>query len=126
MKKNTRHQKNLIQTGIQVGAGVVAVSSIALALHFNSLAEESKDSHIKLNAKYQEVLVENEELRDTNIQLNDEVIVLKDAAEKSSGLLEQSQQEIERLNTENDNLQGKIKDFQGKVAELEKKLDSTP
>lgn len=119
MKKNTRTISSLVLAG-------VTVSSIALALHFNSLAEDYKDSHMKLNAKYQEVLVENEELRDSNIIFGDQIDALEKESKKSNGLLEQSQKEIERLNTENDNLQGKITEYKEKVAELEKKFNSAP
>lgn len=108
--------------------GAASVTSIALTLHFNSVAEDFKQSHIELNAKYTDVLVENEELRDTTIQLSDKVAVLTDEAEKSSGLLEQSRLEIERLNKETDTLQAEVKKkdgqidaFRNKVAELEKK-----
>lgn len=114
MKKNTRTISSLILAG-------VTVSSIVLALHFNSLAEDYKDSHIQLNAKYQEVLVENEELRDTNTLLTEKTVKLEEEAKKSNGLLEQSQKEIERLNTENSDLQGKNTALHKKVAELEKK-----
>jgi 3D (Asp-Asp-Asp) domain-containing protein/polyhydroxyalkanoate synthesis regulator phasin len=121
--KNTRNITSYV-------LGVTTVTSIALSLHFNSLAEDYKNSHIKLNAKYTDVLVENGELRDSNISLNNKNIVLYDAAEKSSGLLEQSQMEIERLNKETKALQGEVKKqkgqvdvFKQKVSVLEKKTD---
>lgn len=122
--KITRRKPSI--TNVVLGA--TAVTSIALSLHFNSLAEDSNKSRIELNAKYTKVLVENEELRDTNIKLDEKILVLNDAAEKSSGLLEQSQMEIERLNKETDKLQVEVKDQKGqidtfklKVANLEKK-----
>lgn len=105
MKKNTRTITSIL-------LGFTTVSSIALALHFNSLNEDLVQSHNKLNAKYTDVLVENEELLNTN--------------QKVSGLLEQSQMEIEKLNEETDNLQKQVAAYKKKVAELEKKLNSTP
>jgi predicted nuclease with TOPRIM domain len=122
--KNTRRKPTLPE----VVLGAVTVASIALTLHFSSLAEDYKQSHIELNAKYTDVLVENEELRDTTIQMADKFAVLKDEAEKSSGLLEQSRLEIERLNKETDTLQAEVKKkdgqidaFKRKVSDLEKK-----
>lgn len=112
MKKN-------ISKLTSITLGITTVSSIALALHFNSLNEDLEQSQYKLNAKYREVLVENEELRDKNL-------ILFDETKKSSGLLEQSNMEIERLTTETDKLQHQVDHFRKEVSTLEKKLKSTP
>jgi 3D (Asp-Asp-Asp) domain-containing protein len=74
--------------------------------------EDLANSHSKLNAKYKDVLLENEDLRDTN--------------EKVSGLLEQSQMEIEKLNEETDTLQNQVNTYKKKVDELEKKANEHP
>ncbi|MCY9186530.1 hypothetical protein [Bacillus halotolerans] len=113
--------KKKIRKITSISLGVATVSSIALALHFNSLSEDYKESHIKLNAKYKDVLVENEELRDTVIKLKDKNTVLKDEAKKSSGLLEQSKMEIEKLNGETTKLRKQVDQQKEKVKDLEKK-----
>jgi len=119
MKKKTRKITS-------IGLGIATVSSIALALHFNSLSEDYKESHIKLNAKYKDVLVENGELRGTILKLRDKNTVLKDEAKKSSGLLEQSKMEIEKLNEETTKLRKQVDHQKEKVKDLEKKQKSTP
>ncbi|MCD7911028.1 hypothetical protein KC480_05750 [Bacillus velezensis] len=101
--------------------GIATVSSIALALHFNSLSEDCKESRIKLNAKYKDVLVENEELRETVIKLKDKNKVLKDEAKKSSGLLEQSKMEIEKLNEETTKLRKQANQQREEAKQFKKK-----
>lgn len=122
MKKNTRKITSFV-------LGITTVSSIALALHFYSFKADFQEVTLaqeKLNEEYKTVLLENEELRQTNQDLHQNQIVIADEAAKLSGLLEQSEMEIERLNKEKENLQSNVATLKRKIAELEKKLTSTP
>lgn len=111
MKKNTRKITSFV-------LGITTVSSIALALHFYSFKADFQvleQSQKELNEKYISVLLENEELRQTNI-------VYYDEAKNASGLLEQSAMEIEKLNTENHELQGQVRALQKKSKLLQEKV----
>lgn len=82
---------------VPVGASVVSIFTLVLSLHFHSINKELQDDILKVNEKYNDVLITNEELQLEYSTLQVNLVESKDMLNKASATIEQASTENKKL-----------------------------